>query len=95
MPGYEQEKAYDPEQRELMNEIHNIHKQVSELDAMVDMYYTKLDCILLPDRPRPAPDDAPAIAMQKSPLREELCATQNRMRTQLERLQALYSRIDL
>lgn len=82
----------------LAQETATVHKQLSELDMIIDMLQEKLGLALAPDHPRPAGDvvyargdDSP----QMSAVRHEMQVIANRLRSTNDRLSHLLHRIDL
>lgn len=91
----EYEKAALIQESTVGQELQGIHKQISEFDELLDQLGAKLEAFLVPDHPRPAPDEVVASPRDnKSAFRIEVHVIQNRMRTQLNRLSNLVVRID-
>lgn len=87
-------KAAVAQESTVGQELQGIHKQISEFDELLDQLGARLEAYLVPDHPRPAPDEVASPRDNKSAFRTEIHVIQNRMRTQLNRLSNLVVRID-
>lgn len=94
MSRYE-ETATKVRELKIESDCQSIHKLIAEYDNLNDMLYSRLDHVMVPERPSPVDDVPGRDELEMCGLRRELQVIMNRLRTQNHRLNNMLGRIDL
>jgi hypothetical protein len=97
MSGYEDKAMVQDRNPPLNDELQRLHKQISELDMMVDTLSTRVESLLSPSSPSVVDDSRlkGVTAETHSPMRGEIRIISSRLEVVVIRFQAILNRIDL